>query len=62
MEIKINVNLDNAAFEKQGNDVELSRILSEFAKTLYFAKLEKDYGNFRDINGNKVGTWEIVGE
>jgi hypothetical protein len=60
MEITIKINLDNAAFEKNGNDVELSRILEEFARSCYFAKLEESKGNLRDVNGNKVGTWEVT--
>lgn len=60
MEMTIKINLDNAAFERHGNDTEASRILEELAKTMYFAKLEEDKGNLRDINGNKVGTWEIT--
>jgi uncharacterized protein YihD (DUF1040 family) len=58
MELKITINLDNAAFEKE-NDIELTRILREFANTCEYAQLLANYGNLRDINGNKVGTWKI---
>jgi hypothetical protein len=60
MELKITIKLDNAAFEKAPScDIEASRILQEFAKSLYFCQLEEGKGNLRDINGNKVGEWEI---
>ena len=60
MELKIVINLDNAAFEKHGTDIELGRILTKFADSVTYVVLEPDYGNFHDINENKVGTWEIV--
>lgn len=60
MDFELKINLDNAAFEHHGNDVELSRILLSFAKTIYFAKLEKGCGNLYDVNGNKVGSWKIT--
>ena len=56
MNLKININLDNAAFEDEG---EISRILRKLAdKISYDGSI--DSGKIIDINGNSVGTWEIT--
>ena len=59
MELKITISLDNDAFDKD-NDIELARILREFANTCEYAQLLAGNGNLRDINGNKVGTWQVT--
>lgn len=56
MKLKININLDNAAFEDEG---EISRILRQLAdKISYDGRI--DGGKIMDVNGNSVGTWEIT--
>jgi len=56
MNLKININLDNAAFEDEG---EISRILRKLAdKISYDGRI--DGGKIMDVNGNSVGTWEIT--
>lgn len=62
MNITITINLDNDAFEKRGTDLELSRILREFAYTLHSAILEPNAGRLYDANGNPVGKWCIEEE
>lgn len=53
--MKIQFNTGNAAFEMYG-DQEVRRILEEIA-----SKVEHgyDHGSIMDINGNKIGTWEL---
>ena len=62
----IQVDLDNAAFHDGPafNASELTRVLSKIEDVIDYApygKLDKEgnYGNLRDINGNKVGMWSI---
>lgn len=56
MKFKLEVNMDNAAFEENSKE-ELTRILKETIKSLEqgFTGL-----NIRDINGNIVGAFTIV--
>ena len=56
MEIKINFNMDNAAFE---NDVErqTSLILLKIANDVQCGIKS---GKPRDLNGNTIGSWEIT--
>lgn len=61
MKLTIVLNCDNAAFEKApGTDTEAARILANFAQSMSYAVIEPDKGNLRDVNGNKVGSWEIT--
>lgn len=55
MELTLTMTMDNAAFEDFPG-TEAARILREVAK-----KIENGYtdGRMMDINGNKVGEWEI---
>lgn len=58
MTFKLQINCDNAAFDGDPNP-ELARILE------YVALEVRDgipFGNVRDINGNKVGHFEIKGK
>ena len=60
MKFKVEITMNNQAFVDDPN--ELSRILIKLANRLEFPDWENvtpDYGNLRDINGNKVGTWEL---
>lgn len=58
MKLRIEIEMDNAAFEHDPG-VELARILREYAK-----RVAQDgawlTAYFRDVNGNKVGTAEVV--
>jgi hypothetical protein len=57
MNLKININLDNEAFEDQ--EGEISRILRQLAEKIsYDGRI--DGGKIMDVNGNSVGTWEIT--
>lgn len=53
---KIEIDTGNAAFEDEGKGYEIARILRDIAD-----KVENgaESGIARDINGNKVGTFEV---
>ena len=53
MEFRVNVKMDNAAFE---NSEELPRILEEIARQLRLGNTGKQIA---DSNGNRVGQWVI---
>ena len=56
MKIKIEFNMDNAAFELECN-FEMTRILETIK-----VQIHKGYakGNCVDVNGNRVGQWGIT--
>lgn len=65
MKFKLEIEMDNAAFvglDGMVNGQELSKILFNISR--YFK--ERSFGdqveasNIRDINGNKVGNWEVT--
>lgn len=57
---KLEIETDNAAFEDGGNE-ELARILRKLADRITFGTYdEDDNGALLDINGNKVGDWELT--
>jgi len=59
MKLTIEINLDNAAFEDDPD--ELSRILRRFEKEHIDTLWDfRDSGRLFDINGNAVGHWEIT--
>lgn len=58
MQLRIVVNLDNAAFEDEGADA-LDEILADVSVLAYEMK-PMPPKPLRDPNGNKVGTVEIV--
>lgn len=59
MEFNLAMNMDNAAFEETPGQ-ELSRILKRLASGLIdIAPGDTLEGKIHDINGNKIGTWEI---
>jgi hypothetical protein len=63
MTFHINIEMDNAAFGEGDNGYEVARILNEIAKSVNGVNLyDGDGGQVRDINGNKVGAWEVVEE
>jgi hypothetical protein len=51
--LKIEIDLENAAFEGDCRDLEISRILIALAQNL------ADCGILRDINGNSCGAYTI---
>jgi len=57
MKFEINISVDNAAFEGEGREEELARILSELAGSLATdTRLVPDEPiRLRDYNGNRVG-------
>lgn len=57
MTAKINITMDNAAFADNPN--ELARILRDLADNLE-AGNGTDGANLRDLNGNKVGRFDIT--
>ena len=65
MKLKIEITLDNAAFEGPNGGPEVARILREFADRLVAWELpefsrDADFPRLRDINGNKVGTADVI--
>ena len=57
MNAKIQITMNNAAFDEPAT--ELARILRELADDVEQGQGAK---NLRDINGNKVGSFEITGD
>jgi len=56
MNLKIDINLDNAAFDSDFRP-EVRRILEKLAGDMEYSDLRMpgDYKNIRDINGNTIG-------
>lgn len=64
MAFTLHVDTGNAAFYNMTGEVhlpgpELARILRKLAETLEHGTHEQD-GLLRDVNGNRVGSWEIT--
>jgi len=60
MKIKIKITMENAAFEDR-NGMELCRILRKFCEEYHETDFSSEWnGPFYDVNGNKVGTWEVT--
>jgi len=60
MEIKILIKCDNAAFAETGS-IEAARILEQLAHRLETDVMtEGDFLPLRDINGNTVGSYEVI--
>lgn len=57
MKIKIEINMDNAAFEDNPN--ELTEILANIGNRVGWHNLKE--GTVRDSNGNVVGTYKVTG-
>lgn len=62
MELKIEINLDNAAFEDAPH-TETRRMLARVAEDICDAQAWHlgaiEAGSIRDIDGNTVGTWKV---
>lgn len=61
MKFLLRIECDNAAFE-QCSGAEVARILRSLAEQIEGDSLECGIGKLRDINGNQVGKWTVVGE
>lgn len=60
MHIKIVINMDNAAFEDNGNGEEVASILADAIISVQGTELEVgDEITLRDSNGNRVGQLEV---
>jgi hypothetical protein len=63
LEFKLQLDMGNAAFDEGMEGHETARILRELADKIdhdLHGLTRSDTGTLRDINGNKVGTWEVV--
>ena len=61
MELRIQMNLDNAAFQGPGGVDEVKRILFNLNLEISHVQgLNPGGGNLRDYNGNTVGRWAII--
>lgn len=52
----IKMDLENAAFQNGQQAQAISNILKEISNQIIYGK---DGGNIRDLNGNKIGHWDI---
>ena len=57
MEFRLNINLDNDAFQGPDGRHEIAQILKECARKIEDGSKES---SLRDINGNKVGKYAIT--
>lgn len=58
MEFKLTLSMDNAAFTEAGGYApELARILEKAADQ---ARAGRDAAPIIDVNGNRVGSWEVI--
>lgn len=56
MRFEVHIGMDNAAFEDEGKENELARILRELADRVESSELEpQDVMRLLDVNGNRVG-------
>ncbi len=60
MQAKIEITMDNAAFADAGSAHELGRILAKLADDLRQPHATLDDKTLRDINGNRVGYFEVT--
>ncbi len=60
MEFSLSINIDNAAFGDYP-EVEIARILREFADDITCYTRNLDDTSMVDINGNKVGKTKVEG-
>ena len=50
---------DNDAFQNGDREFEIRRILHEVAEKIQYTISYDEEGIIHDINGNKVGSWEL---
>lgn len=48
---------DNAAFEGDGGNAEVARILRAIAERV---EADAGSGSVRDVNGNRIGEWKLT--
>lgn len=63
MQFTLTIKMDNAAFEESNSD-ELARILSNLAGRLDESRSREigDGEYIHDVNGNRVGNWEVTAD
>lgn len=60
MQFKLTISMDNAAFQGSQREIEVERILEKVKENIMYG-LTGDYlFVIHDINGNRVGTAEVV--
>ena len=60
MKLKVEIEMDNAAFSENGSGTEVARILQALAKKVDGQDLDESFGTrLMDVNGNKVGTADV---
>jgi|TARA_R100001480_G_scaffold78015_1_gene87838 hypothetical protein len=61
MQFKCEIDMDNDASDAGGDyhRFELSRVLNKVAREFYEFECSERTKTIWDINGNKIGTWEI---
>jgi len=59
MKAKIEIQMDNAAFEEPGAELELAGILRDLAQRVEAGDRER---SLLDSNGNRVGLFKITGQ
>jgi len=59
MHAQIKIQMDNAAFEEPGAELELAGILRDLAKHVEYGYRERV---LMDSNGNRVGSFKITGQ
>jgi len=57
MELKVDISMNNSAFNEAGNGTEAARILRVLADRIDGIDLQEDCGTINDSNGNKVCCW-----
>ena len=61
MKLKIQITMDNAAFEGDGGGSEAARILRDLADRIDGGLTSKTLVRLNDVNGNNVGTAKVTG-
>jgi len=56
MEFTVNINVDNDAYNGQARQYQLIENLKDIISKL---EMGNDWGTVKDINGNKVGNWDL---
>lgn len=62
MKFQLSFTCDNAAFDDDNRDTEISRLLRDIAQKIEGGAIAELPGKFRsilDVNGNKVGEWRL---
>ena len=60
MRFKLEINMDNAAFDRTNPGKELSRLLSDIALLMNWQFLPDFQRSCYDINGNEIGRYAVT--